>query len=51
MYNLFLINHNETLQRKSFFILKQTMRMQSESIIIKNFNLYYFHRKELLYFK
>ena len=25
--------------------------MQNESVIIKNFNLYYFHSEELLYFR
>ena len=51
MYNLLSVNHNEILQKKSFFVLKQTVRMQSESVIIINFNLYYSHRKELLYFR
>ena len=41
LYNSFLVNYNEILQKEIF--LKQTVRMQSESVIIKNFNLHHFH--------
>ena len=42
VYNSFSVNHNEVLQRKNFFVLKQTVRMQNKNIIIKNFNLHHF---------
>ena len=29
-------------KKKSFFALKQTLRMQSENVIINNFNLHHF---------
>ena len=51
MYNSFSISYNKILQKKNFLVLKQIVRMQSESVIIKNLNLYYFHWKEFSYFK
>ena len=41
VYNFSSINHNEILKKKSFFMLKQTLRMQNENVIINNFNLHY----------
>ena len=43
IYNSLSVSYNEILQRKSFFALKQTVRMQNKNVIIKNFNLHYFH--------
>ena len=43
VYYLFLINYNKIMQRKSFFVLKQTLRMKNENVIIKNFNSHHFH--------
>ena len=42
IYNSLSINHNEILKKENFFALKQALRMQSENVIINNFNLYYF---------
>ena len=50
MYNLFSINHNEILQKKNFFVLKQTVRMQSESVIIKKFQLTSLSLKRIIIF-
>jgi len=43
VYNLFFNNYNNVINRDNLNnIIEQTLRMQSKSIIIKNFNLYYF---------
>ena len=42
VYNSSSINHNKVLSKKSFFIIKQAMRMQNKNVVINNFNLYYF---------
>ena len=42
IYNLLSVSHNEILQIKVFLILKQTMRMQNKSIIIKKLQLILF---------
>ena len=42
VYNLSSINHNKILLKKSFFDLKQALRMQNKNIVINNFNLHYF---------
>ena len=41
-YNFSSINHNEILKKESFFVLKQTLRMQNKNIIINEFNLHHF---------
>ena len=41
IYNFLSISHNKILKKKSFFALKQTLRMQNRNIIMNNFNLYY----------
>ena len=43
MYNFLSINYNEILSKKNLFVLKQTLRMLNENIIINDFNLHYFH--------
>ena len=42
IYNFLSTNHNEILKKENFLALKQTLRMQNESIIINNFNLHHF---------
>ena len=42
VYNFSSHNHNKVLKKENFFILKQTLRMQSENIIINNFYLHHF---------
>ena len=42
VYNLSSIKHNEIVKKKIFFALKQALRMQSENVIINNFNLHHF---------
>ena len=42
VYNFSSINHNKILKKRNFFTLKQTLRMQSENVIINNFNLHHF---------
>ena len=49
VYNFSSINHNEILQKKSFFALKQTLRMQRENVIIKNYKLHHSVWEKLLY--
>ena len=51
MYNSSLINYNEISLRKNLFVLKQTLRMSNENVIINDFNLHHFHWNKLLYFK
>ena len=43
IYNSSLINYNEISLKENLFILKQTLRMSNENVIINNFNLYHFH--------
>jgi len=42
VYNLFLNNYNNIINRDNFDAIEQTLRIQSEIIIIKDFNLHYF---------
>ena len=42
VYNFSSINHNDVSKKKSFFALKQTLRMQDENVIINDFNLHHF---------
>ena len=42
VYNLFLNNYNNIINRDNFDAIEQTLRTQSEIIIIKDFNLHYF---------
>ena len=42
VYNLSFDNYNNIINKDSFDAIEQTLRMQSESVIIKDFNLYYF---------
>ena len=48
MYNLFPINYNKILLRKSFLILKEILRMQSKNVIMNNFNLYLYFKKNYI---
>ena len=43
MYNSSLINYNEVSSKKNLFVLKQTLNMSSENIIVNDFNLHHFH--------
>ena len=51
VYNFSSINHNKILKKENFFVLKQTLRMQSENVIINNFNLHHFVWEKFLYLK
>jgi hypothetical protein len=42
VYNLFLDNYNNIINKYSLNAIEQILRMQSESVIIKDFNLHYF---------
>ncbi len=42
VYNLFLDNYNNIINKDSLDAIEQVLRMQSESIIIRDFNLHYF---------
>ena len=42
VYNLLLINHNEITSKENFTILKQTLRIKDENVIINDFNLHHF---------
>ena len=41
IYNSFFANHTKTTNLSNLFALKQTLRMQSESIIVDDFNLHH----------
>ena len=41
IYNSSSVSHNEISKKKSFFALKQTLRMQNENVIINDFNLHH----------
>ena len=41
VYNSSSINYNEISEKENFFMLKQTLRMQNENVIINNFNLHH----------
>ena len=49
VYNLSSVNHNEISEKESFFALKQALRMQSESVIVNDFNLHHFVWEEFSY--
>ena len=49
VYNSSSINHNEILKKRSFFALKQTLRMQNENVIINDFNLHHSVWEKSLY--
>ncbi len=42
VYNLSLDNYNNIINKDNLDAIKQALRMQNKSIIIKNFNLHYF---------
>ncbi len=42
VYNLFLDNYNNIINKYNLNAIEQILRMQSESVIIKDFNLHYF---------
>jgi len=42
VYNLFLDNYNYIINKDSLNAIEQVLRMQSESVIIRDFNLHYF---------
>ncbi len=42
VYNLFFDNYNDIINKDNLNAIEQTLRMQDESVIIKNFNLHYF---------
>jgi len=41
VYNLFSNSHNKTKDKSNLSMIKQTLHMQSESIIIEDFNLHH----------
>ena len=41
VYNSFFANHTKTTNLSNLFALKQTLRMQSENIIVDDFNLHH----------
>ena len=43
MYNSSSVNYNEVSSKENLFVLKQTLRMSSESVIMNDFNLHYSH--------
>ena len=51
MYNFSSINYNEISSKESLLVLKQTLRMSNENVIINNFNLHHFHWNKSSYFK
>ena len=51
MYNSSSINYNEISSKKNLFVLKQTLRMSNENVIVNDFNLHHFHWNESSYFK
>ncbi len=42
VYNLSLNNYNNIINKDNLNAIEQTLRMQDESVIIKDFNLHYF---------
>jgi transposase-like protein len=42
VYNLSLNNYNNIINKNNLNAIKQILRMQNKSIIIRNFNLHYF---------
>jgi len=42
VYNLFFNNYNNIINKDNLNAIEQTLRIQDENIIIRNFNLYYF---------
>jgi hypothetical protein len=42
VYNLSLNNYNNIINKNNLNEIKQTLRIQDKSIIIKDFNLHYF---------
>ena len=51
MYNSSSINYNKILSKESLFVLKQTLRMSNENVIMNDFNLHHSHWSESSYFK
>ena len=49
VYNPSSANHNEISKKKSFLALKQALCMQSENVIMNNFNLHHSVWKEFSY--
>ncbi len=42
VYNLSLDNYNNIINKNNFDAIEQTLGMQNENVIIRNFNLHYF---------
>ena len=51
MYNSSSVNYNEVSSRKSLLVLKQTLSMLNENVIMNDFNLHHFYWNESSYFK
>ena len=51
VYNLSSINYSEITSKNDFIILKKTLHMKSENVIMSDFSLHYFLQAKLLYFK
>ena len=51
MYNSSSINYNEVSSRRSLFVLKQTLSMSNENVIMSDFNLHHSHWSESSYFR
>ena len=49
IYNSSLANHTKTINLSNLFALKQILRMQSESMIVSDFNLHYSLWRKSLY--
>ena len=43
MYNFSSINYNEVSSKENLFVLKQTLRISNENVIVNDFNLHHFH--------
>ena len=51
MYNSSSINYNKVSSKESLFVLKQTLNMSSENVIVNDFNLHHFHWNESSYLR
>ncbi len=45
VYNLSLNNYNDIINKDNLNAIEQTLRMQDENVIIKDFNLHYFFKR------
>ena len=51
VYNFSSINYNKVSSKRSLFVLKQTLSMPNENVIVNDFNLHHSHWNESSYFK